>query len=129
MAARMGRYGDDSRIAFIKDDRVTISHVGDSRAYLIRNGNMAQLTEDHSFVAECMKQGWLTPEQARTHQSRHGLTMALGVEDEVEPETTELSWNRENCLLLAPTDLPICWMIRRSWQIVKAAESPQSGLR
>lgn len=114
-------------IAFIKDDGVTISHVGDSRAYLIGNGNIAQLTEDHSFVAECLKQGWLTPEQAWTHQSRHGLTMALGVQDEVEPETIEVSWNRETCLLLCSDGLTDMLNDSEILQIIKAAENPQAG--
>jgi len=114
-------------IAFVKDGRVTISHVGDSRAYLIRNGNIVQLTEDHSFVAECLKQGWLTPEQARTHQSRHGLTMALGIEDEVEPETVELSWNGETCILLCSDGLTDVLDDSEILQIIKGAENPQAG--
>jgi PPM family protein phosphatase len=114
-------------IAFVKDGRVTITHVGDSRAYLIRNGNMVQLTEDHSFVAECMKQGWLTAEQARTHQSRHGLTMALGVEDEVEPETTELSWDGGSCILLCSDGLIDVLDDSDILEIIQKAETPQAG--
>jgi protein phosphatase len=114
-------------IALIKDHRVNVSHVGDSRAYLIRNGNIVQLTEDHSFVAESLKQGFITPEQARTHQSRHGLTMALGVEDRVEPETTELSWGRETCILLCSDGLTDMLEDSEILKIIKAAENPQAG--
>jgi PPM family protein phosphatase len=114
-------------IAFLKDNRVTISHVGDSRAYIIRNGDILQVTEDHSFIAESIKQGWITPEQARTHQSRHGLTMALGVQDEVESETAELSWNTENCLLLCSDGLTDTLDDSEILQIIKAAENPQAG--
>ncbi|MGQ9754240.1 MAG: PP2C family protein-serine/threonine phosphatase, partial [Thermaceae bacterium] len=55
-----------------------IAHVGDSRAYLLRKGELIQLTEDHSWVAERMRQGLLTPEEARTHRFRNVITNALG---------------------------------------------------
>lgn len=113
-------------IALIKDHRLTISHVGDSRAYLIRNGDIAQLTEDHSFVAESLKQGFITAEEARTHQSRHGLTMALGVEDEVEPETTELLWGGETCILLCSDGLTEVLDDAEILEIIQVAESPQA---
>lgn len=114
-------------MAFVKDGRVTISHVGDSRAYLIRNGDIVQLTEDHSFITESLKQGLITREQARTHQSRHGLTMALGVEDEVEPETTELSWDGESCILLCSDGLIDVLDDSDILEIIQGAETPQAG--
>lgn len=55
-----------------------IAHVGDSRAYLLRKGELIQLTEDHSWVAERMRQGLLTAEEARTHRWRNVITNALG---------------------------------------------------
>lgn len=113
-------------IALIKDHRAIISHVGDSRAYLIRNGNVVQLTEDHSFVAESLKQGFITSEQARTHQSRHGLTMALGIEDEVAPETTELSWDRGTCILLCSDGLTDVLDDSEIVGIIQVAENPQA---
>ncbi|MGO9121192.1 MAG: PP2C family protein-serine/threonine phosphatase [Desulfomonilaceae bacterium] len=66
-------------------------------------------------------------EQARTHQSRHGLTMALGVQDEVEPESTELSWNAENCILLCSDGLTDTLDDSEILGIVQAAENPQAG--
>jgi serine/threonine protein phosphatase PrpC len=114
-------------LALISDHRITISHVGDSRAYLIRNGHIVQLTEDHSFVAESLKRGFITPEQAKTHQSRHGLTMALGIEDEVEPETTEVSWDNEGCILLCSDGLTDVLDDSEIREIIRAAENPQAG--
>ncbi len=114
-------------IALIKDHRLTISHVGDSRAYMIRNGDIFQVTEDHSFIAESVKQGFITPEQARTHQSRHGLTMALGVEDEVEPEITELPWDGETCILLCSDGLTDVLDDSEILEIIQTAENPQAG--
>jgi len=92
-------------MALFHGKRVVISHVGDSRAYMIKNGSIGQLTEDHTFVAEWVKEGSITPEQARTHQARHGLTMALGIEEEVEPVITELEWSPHESLLLCSDGL------------------------
>ncbi len=114
-------------IALIKDERLMISHVGDSRAYLIGHGDIVQLTEDHSFIAEFLKQGLITREPARTHQSRHGLTMALGVEDEIEPETIELSWDRESCILLCSDGLVDVLDDSEILQVIQGAEDPQAG--
>ncbi len=66
-------------IAFKDDHKVVIEHVGDSRAYVIRKGQIEQVTEDHTFVFQWSKEGLITPEEARTHNPRHGLTAALGV--------------------------------------------------
>lgn len=55
-----------------------LAHVGDSRAYLLRQGELTLLTEDHSWVAERVRQGLLTPEEARTHRWRNVITNALG---------------------------------------------------
>lgn len=92
-------------MALFRDERVYISHIGDSRAYLLHKGSIQQLTEDHTFVAEWVKDGSITPEVARTHQARHGLTMALGIEDEVDVEVTELDWNQGDSLLLCSDGL------------------------
>jgi protein phosphatase len=63
---------------------VAIGHVGDSRAYRIRNGELEQLTSDHSLVAELVRSGRLTPEQAAEHPHRSVITRALGTEASVE---------------------------------------------
>ncbi len=63
-----------------------IANVGDSRVYLIRDGQMRQLTNDHSWVAEQVRAGMLTDEQARTHAHRNVITRALGTQAEVEPD-------------------------------------------
>ncbi|HSI98189.1 MAG TPA: Stp1/IreP family PP2C-type Ser/Thr phosphatase [Gaiellaceae bacterium] len=63
---------------------VTIGHVGDSRAYLLRDGAIEQLTTDHSLVAELVQGGVLTPEEAEHHPQRSAITRALGTEPNVE---------------------------------------------
>lgn len=66
--------------------RAVIAHVGDSRAYRLRNNTLRQLTEDHSIVAEQVKAGTLTPEQARRSVHRHVITRALGLGGESIPD-------------------------------------------
>ena len=66
------------------DGTVAIGHVGDSRAYLLRDGEIEQLTTDHSLVAELVESGVLTPEEAETHPQRSAVTRALGTDPSVE---------------------------------------------
>ena len=65
-------------------NEVLLGHVGDSRAYLLRNGVMEQISEDHSMVAQMVREGLLTPEQARRHPYRNVITRALGTSEEIE---------------------------------------------
>lgn len=64
--------------------RVTIGHVGDSRAYLLRDGELSQLTVDHSFVQEEVEAGRMTEAEARSHPKRGLITRALGLGRDVE---------------------------------------------
>ena len=67
-----------------------ISHVGDSRAYLLRDGELKPITEDHSLVAELVRSGDLTRDEASEHPQKNLITRALGAEVEVEVDTTVL---------------------------------------
>jgi PPM family protein phosphatase len=71
----------------VDGDCVSIGHVGDSRAYRLRDGGLEQLTQDHSLVAELERSGQLTPEAAEHHPQRSIITRALGPEREVEVDT------------------------------------------
>jgi serine/threonine protein phosphatase PrpC len=70
--------------AYVGESEVTIAHVGDSRAYLLRDGELTRLTRDHSLVGELVARGKLTEEQAETHPQRSVITRALGPERDVE---------------------------------------------
>ncbi len=78
----------------VQGDRFEVAWVGDSRAYLWREGKLAQLSQDHSYVQDLIAQGALTTEQARSHPHRNVVTQALGVTDpthlNVETMTGEL---------------------------------------
>jgi serine/threonine protein phosphatase PrpC len=79
--------GTTMTVALVEDDRVSIGHVGDSRAYLIREGRLEQLTDDHSLVAELVRSGKLTPEEAEIHPQRAVITRAVGTEPDVDVDT------------------------------------------
>jgi len=73
--------------AYVDDTHVSIAHVGDSRAYLFRDGTLQRLTQDHSLVDELVRRGKLTEEQAAEHPQRSIITRALGPEPDVEVDT------------------------------------------
>src|SRR5258708_13255772 len=75
----------------LSETRYVVGHVGDSRIYLIRDGQMRQLTKDHSLVQEQVDAGLLTPEQARRHPQSTVITRCLCMADEIEPDV----FNRE----------------------------------
>ena len=79
--------GTTITLALFEDGIVSIGHVGDSRAYLIRDRKVEQLTEDHSLVAELVRTGRLSPEEAETHPQRSVITRALGTDPDVDVDT------------------------------------------
>ena len=79
--------GTTMTVALVEDGRVVFGHVGDSRAYLIRDGSIEQLTDDHSLVAELVRSGRLTPEEAEAHPQRSVITRAVGTEPDVDVDT------------------------------------------
>jgi PPM family protein phosphatase len=70
--------------AYVGENEVTVAHVGDSRAYLLRDGRLERLTRDHSLVGELVARGKLTEEQAESHPQRSVITRALGPEPDVQ---------------------------------------------
>ena len=79
--------GTTMTVALVGDGSVVFGHVGDSRAYLIRDGRLEQLTEDHSLVAELVRSGKLSPEEAETHPQRSVITRALGTDPDVDVDS------------------------------------------
>ncbi len=88
-----------------KNPVISIINVGDSRTYRMRAGEFGQLTEDHSVVAELMRTGRLSPEEARGHRQRSVLTRAVGVEPKLETDTLEVLVNRGDRFMLCSDGL------------------------
>ncbi|HEX7254333.1 MAG TPA: Stp1/IreP family PP2C-type Ser/Thr phosphatase [Gaiellaceae bacterium] len=82
--------GTTMTVALVEQNRVVFGHVGDSRAYLIRDGAIEQLTDDHSLVAELVRSGKLTPEEAEAHPQRSVITRAVGTEPDVDVDTFDI---------------------------------------
>jgi PPM family protein phosphatase len=91
--------------ALLTGGRVTLGHVGDSRAYRIRDGELEQLTDDHSLVADLMRSGRLTPEEAEAHPQRSVITRALGTDPEVDVDTTAVEAEPGDVFLLCSDGL------------------------
>jgi protein phosphatase len=101
------RRGMGTTLTLVKvhGDDVTIAHVGDSRAYRMRDGELSQLTRDHSLVAELERSGQITAEAAEHHPQRSIITRALGPEPDVEVDTYTLTGREEDLFLICSDGL------------------------
>jgi serine/threonine protein phosphatase PrpC len=91
--------------AYVADEEVALAHVGDSRAYLMRDGELTRLTRDHSLVDELVRRGKLTEEEAAEHPQRSIITRALGPEPDVEVDTCTHSARDGDVVLLCSDGL------------------------
>lgn len=89
----------------IEEGTAFIGHVGDSRAYLLRDGQLTQVTEDHSLVEELVREGRLTPEEAAVHPQRSVITRAIGVDEDVDVATYEIELRDDDRVLLCSDGL------------------------
>ena len=97
--------GTTAVCALVRSGNVYLCHAGDSRAYLIRDGTLTQLTHDHSYVQELVDCGTITEEEAEHHPQKNIITKALGVDYRLEPEFTAAKLKREDRLLLCTDGL------------------------
>ncbi|MGC8604924.1 MAG: Stp1/IreP family PP2C-type Ser/Thr phosphatase [Desulfomonilaceae bacterium] len=125
--AAWNEMGTTILVALFVDNGLVIGHVGDSRAYSIGKGQIRQLTQDHTFVAEWLREGRITKKQARSHHQRHGLTEALGVIKDVGSEITVLPWERLECLLLCSDGLTEMIEDQEILTIIESAGNPQQA--
>lgn len=97
--------GTTCTAAMVLGERLFIAQVGDSRAYLLHEGNLQQLTRDHSVVADLVEAGEISREQARTHKWRSYITRALGLDPYVQPDLYELNVGSGDRLMLCSDGL------------------------
>lgn len=90
---------------FFHKEHITICHVGDSRAYVYRDGHVRQLTEDHSWIQEQVRAGLLSPDDALASRFRNIITRSVGFEPTVEPDLVTLPVEAGDCYLLCSDGL------------------------
>jgi protein phosphatase len=113
--------------ALVTDDEVSIVHVGDSRAYLLREGELRQLTRDHSLVEELRRRGRLTSEEAEEHPQRSIITRALGPDAEVEIDLHSHQVRSGDIFLICSDGLTSMVREERLRQIIVDSESLQDA--
>jgi protein phosphatase len=89
----------------VENSSAHLAHVGDSRCYLLREGELTLLSRDHTLVARMVAEGTLSPEEAETHPQRSIITRALGAEPDVDVDTLELALQPGDRLLLCSDGL------------------------
>jgi protein phosphatase len=116
--------------AKIVGDEVSLAHVGDSRAYLLRDGELEQLTRDHSLVAELERSGQITPEAAEHHPQRSIITRALGPEPDVEVDTYTITGRDADLFMICSdgltsmiSDAEVASILRSAKGLDNAAEA------
>lgn len=92
-------------LAYYFNNKVYIGHVGDSRAYIIRDNNISQITDDHTLVNELIKKGSITESQALNHPQRNIITQALGTSIEIEFDIDMVDFSVGDILLLCSDGL------------------------
>ena len=107
--------------------RLYLAHVGDSRAYLLRDGTLRALTDDHTLVQRLVDEGKLTPEEAAIHPQRSILTRALGIDEEIEVDQAIVEVKPGDRILLCSDGLTSMVEETEVERIVSEDEDPQAA--
>ncbi|MFL5823724.1 MAG: Stp1/IreP family PP2C-type Ser/Thr phosphatase [Solirubrobacteraceae bacterium] len=129
--AETGREGMGTTLtaAYLDDAQLAIAHVGDSRAYMFRDGQLSRLTQDHSLVDELVRRGKLTEEQAAEHPQRSIITRALGPEPDVEVDTFTYPVQAGDVLLLCSDGLTSMISEDRVTEVLAGASDLEEAAR
>jgi len=117
--------GTTLTVAVLCEDTCYIGHIGDSRAYLLRDKKLSQITEDHSLVAEMVKEGVLSPGEAEAHPQRSVLTRAVGIEPSVQIDTSTSKIQPKDRILLCTDGLTAMLSDAEIVQILNQPEEPK----
>lgn len=96
--------GTTAVVAIVQNEKAVICHAGDSRAYLI-DGEITQLTKDHSIVQSLVESGKLSPEEAKFHPRKNVITKALGAEEDIAPDMVTIPLKPDDNLLFCTDGL------------------------
>lgn len=113
--------------ALADGDRLSVAHAGDSRAYLVRSGTIFQLTDDHSVVAEQVRLGLLSKEEAEVSENRNLITRALGNDEALEVDVTEIDILDGDRLLLCSDGLNTMVADDEVLMIMASDHAPESA--
>ena len=127
--AQRAGMGTTVTAAYVGESDVTVAHVGDSRAYLLREGDLIRLTRDHSLVGELVARGKLTEEQAEQHPQRSVITRALGPEPDVQVDVQVYQARAGDTFLLCSDGLTSMVPEGRVKPIIESADSLASAGR
>ncbi len=119
----VGRMGTTLTAAYILGNRLYLTHVGDSRAYLIRSGRAVCLSADHTAVGDMVRSKLLSPDKIRTHAQRSVLTKAIGVSLFVQPDITEHRLQEGDHLILCSDGV---WSVILDEDFVRAVSGASS---
>ena len=117
--------GTTASVLVVSGARYMIGQIGDSRVYLLRDGNFAQLTKDHSYVQEQVDAGFLTPEQARYHPYSNVITRCVGASQDVEPDIYRGEVRAGDLYLVASDGLTGMVDDRRLSQLLNSRAEPE----
>ena len=121
--------GTTLTVALIEGTRIAIAHVGDSRAYLLHQGSLERITEDHSMVADLIRSGQITEEESRSHPNRSVVTRALGSDPNMLADTFEVHASPGDRLLLCSDGLTSMLEDRQIEDILESTSDPESTVR
>jgi serine/threonine protein phosphatase PrpC len=117
--------------AYFSNGVLYLGHVGDSRGYLIRNGQIRQLTKDHSLVQELLDNGTITPDEVDKHPQKNIITRALGTENDIDIDCHKIPLEEDDIILLCTDGLILHVDLQENIDLVESAHSMQelaSGL-
>ncbi|AKL95532.1 protein phosphatase PrpC [Clostridium aceticum] len=97
--------GTTATMVLMMKDKVYIGHIGDSRAYILRNGELEQITQDHSLVAELVRNGSITEREAMKHPQKNIITRSLGADKKVKVDIFSIDFYEGDLLLLCTDGL------------------------
>jgi len=120
--------GTTCTLVLAADNELHIAHVGDSRAYLLRDDELSQLTEDHTLVGRMVKEGRLQPEEAERHPQRSIITRALGVDDQVEVDVLTIPIQEGDRVLMCSDGLSSMIDASTMHRVLADNDDPQTAV-
>lgn len=121
--------GTTAVVLFVSDDICYIANVGDSRAYAIRGKEIMQITTDHSMVAELLRSGSITKEEARVHPQKNIITRAVGTDIKVKTDIFEYNYSVGDTVIMCSDGLCSLVSDEDIYKVVKEEKEPEKVVR